>query len=374
MCAVPDGFAAVVLAAHIGAMCQPVGAEGVSPLRAGFEECKFMSHPNSSLSTAKLLPAVAAAAIAAVSFVGGARADYTVSPPSSVPTTYTDSSPVTPPSNLVEGLNVNLWTITPTTNLYDGGPGNLEGGPGTSGFPNLQGMANLEALAQNGSISVGSDGTPGSSTGSATYNATPYFSFVNTEINTSHVVAMIEQGTINATLNGNGNSLATNLIGGITTPTSAGTSAWQNIIFDQSGYIYVSQANSSSTFAVASGDLNDDGTELLLGGNGKVGSGSVVGFENASGSEATNGVATLINGDTYSAATDTVTFTQAGYYPFEIFNAQTWGGAGENVSFAPVGNAPDLTFYTATPEPTAALLLAPGAAGLVLLRRRVRRA
>ncbi len=333
-----------------------------------------MSYPNSSLSTSKLLPAVAAAAIAAVSFVGGARADYTVTPPGSVPTTYSESSPVTPPSNLVQGLTANLWQITPTTNLVSGGPGNLEGGPGTSGYPDLQGMANLEALAQNGSISVGSDGTPGSPTGSATYNATPYFSFVNTEINTSHVVAMIEQGTVDATLNGNGNSLATNLINGITTPTSAATTPWQNIIFDQSGYIYVSQANSSYTFAVASNDLNDDGTEILLGGNGKIGSGTVVGFENASDSVTANGLATLINGDTYPAATDTVTFTQAGYYPFEIFNAQTWGGAGENVSFAPVGSAPDLTFYTATPEPTAALLLAAGVAGLVLLRQRGSRA
>ncbi len=333
-----------------------------------------MSHPNSSLSTAKLLPAVAAAAIAAVSFVGGARADYTVTPPSSVPTTYTDSSPVTPPSNLVEGLTVNLWQITPTTNLYDGGPGNLEGGPGTSGFPNLQGMANLEALAQNGSISVGSDGTPGSSTGSATYNATPYFSFVNTEINTSHVVAINGGSSIQDTLNGGSNPLLTDLVSGVNLPPSAATSAWQNIIFDQSGYIYVSQANSSYTFALqAQQNANDDGTEILLGGNGKVGSGTVVGFENASVSEPANGVATLINGDTYSAATDTVKFTQAGYYPFEIFNAQTFGGAGENVSFAPVGNAPDLTFYT-TPEPTAALLLAAGAAGLVLLRRRGSRA
>ncbi|MGC8542270.1 MAG: PEP-CTERM sorting domain-containing protein [Phycisphaerae bacterium] len=330
-----------------------------------------MSYPKSSSATRRLLPAVAAAAIVAVSFVGGVRADYTVTPPTSVPTTYTDSTPLTQaPSNLVQGLTVNLWQITPITNLVEFGPGNLEGGPGTSGFPNLQGMANLEALAQNGSISVGSNGVPDSPTGSATYSATPYFSFVNNEINSSHVVAMIEQGTIDATLNGSGNNLATNLISGINMPASTATAPWQDIIFDQSGYVYVSQANSSYTFAVASNDLNDDGTEILLGGNGKVGSGTVVGFENASDSVSTNGVATLVNAYTYPAVTDTVTFTQAGYYPFEIFNAQTWGGAGENVSFAPVGNAPDLTFYTATPEPAAAWLLAAGAAGLVLLRRR----
>jgi hypothetical protein len=131
---------------------------------------------------------------------------------------------------------------------------------------------------------------------------------------------------------------------------------WTDILFDQRGYVYVSQANSSYTFGL---QLNDDGTEILLGGNGAIGSGTVVGFQNANGGG--------------SSAT-TVTFTKAGYYPFEIFNSQTWGGANEQANFDPVGNAPALAFYTTTPEPTAALLLAPGVAGLVLLRRRGSRA
>ncbi len=316
--------------------------------------------------------ALASAMVAAVTAsVGNAMASYTVTPPTSVPTTFTDSTPLAnPPTNLVQGLTANLSLITPTTNLVSGGPGNLEGGPGTSGYPNLQGMSNLEALAQNGSITVLSNGTPGTGTGSATYTSTPYFSFTDTAINSNHFVALAYNGSITNTLNGGGNALATNLVSGITLPASASTSPWQDIIFNQTGYVYASQANSSYTFAVASNDLNDDGTEILLGGTGQAGSGTVVGFQNASSTQSSNGSATLANGDTYSAAVDTVTFTNAGYYPFEIFNAQTWGGAGENVSFAPLNGAPNLTFYTATPEPAPWLLLGAGVAAAAFFRRR----
>ncbi len=309
-----------------------------------------MSYPNSSLSNVKLLPAVAAAAIAAVSFIGGARADYTVTPPTSVPTTFTDSSPVTPPSNLVSGLSAQLWTISPTTNLGNYYPAGLDGGAGTSGSPDFQGMANEETLAQNGTITI-----PGQPVGSGTYSATPLFSFIDTGINTSGYVYTTGGSNVESFLAGNDPG-ATDLLTGVTVPTSVQNTFWTDILFDQRGYVYVSQANSSYTFGLQS---NDDGTEILLGGNGAIGSGTVVGFQNAKGS---------------SATTDTVTFTKAGYYPFEIFNSQTWGGANLQANFVPVSNAPDLTFYTATPEPTAALLLAAGVAGLVLLRRRGSRA
>ena len=137
--------------------------------------------------------ALASAMVAAVTAsVGNAMASYTVTPPTSVPTTFTDSTPLAnPPTNLVQGLTANLSLITPTTNLVSGGPGNLEGGPGTSGYPNLQGMSNLEALAQNGSITVLSNGTPGTGTGSATYTSTPYFSFTDTAINSNHFVVQV---------------------------------------------------------------------------------------------------------------------------------------------------------------------------------------
>ena len=313
-----------------------------------------MLHPNSSLSAAKLLPAVAAAAIAAVSLVGGARADYTVSPPSSVPTSYTDSSPVTPPSNLVSGLSAQLWTITPTTNLGNYDPAGLDGGAGTGGYPNLQGLANEETLAQNGTITIPPPPI-GQTAGSGTYDATPLFSFIDAGINTYGYIYTKGGNNVESFLGGNDPG-ATNLLTGVTVPTSVQNTAWTDILFDQRGYVYVSQANSSYTFGLQS---NDDGTEVLLGGNGAIGSGTVVGFQNAKGA---------------SATTDTVTFTQAGYYPFEIFNSQTWGSANLQANFIPVGNAPALTFYTATPEPTAALLLAAGTAGLVLLRRRGSRA
>ena len=304
-----------------------------------------------------------------------AKADYVVTPPASVPTSYTDSTPVTL-TNVSQGLTASLWTFSP--GLTSGGPGNLEGGPGTSGYPNLQGMANLETLAQTGTITTLPSGTPGTGTGALTYTATPYFSFTDTAINSYGFVAIGGGGnSIASVLSGTGNQYATDLVSGVTLPSSAATNTWNNLIFDQSGYIHVSQPNSSYTFAVANAGLNDDGTEILLGGSGAIGNGSVVGFENANGIETSNGVATLMFGNTYSAATDTVTFTQAGYYPIEIFNAQTWGSAFENVSFLPTTTTtPDLVFVTGTPvqssvpEPSSATLILAGLAGLPLLSRR----
>jgi hypothetical protein len=333
----------------------------------------FMSANVKFRTRQRLLAAATLAGVVAVASISGAATAYSVTPPTTVPTTYTDSSPITPPSNLTPGLTANLWTISPTTNLVQYGPGNLEGGPNTSGYPNLQGMANLEALAQNGTISVESNGMPGSAVGSATYNATPYFSFTDSAINTNKIVAIGGGGaTIATVLSGAGNNLATDLVSGISLPASASTNTWNNVIFDQAGYVYVSQANSSYTFALASNDLNDDGTEVLLGGTGQVGSGKVVAFQNASDIESTNGVATLVGGNTYAAAVDTVTFTQAGYYPIEIFNAQTFGGAFENVSFAPVNNAPALSFYT-TPEPAPMALMGTSLGGLAVFGLRKRR-
>ena len=319
-------------------------------------------------SKAMWLWAVSGLAVAAA---GPAKAGYVVTPPASVPTTFTESSPVTL-TNVAHGLNATVWTFLPGIGCC--GSNNLEV---VAGFPTLQGMANLETLAQNGSITVLPSGLPGTGTGQATYTAASYLSFTDSAINTYHVVA-VNGSNVQSFLSGSAyGSLGTNLVSGITLPASASTTSWNNVLFDQSGYVYVAQPNSSYTFAVASNDANDDGTEILLGGNGAVGSGKVVGFENAADIQAANGVATLVDGDTYGAAVDTVTFTQAGYYPFEIFNAQTWGGSGENVSFLPtLAATPDLLFVTGTPvqssvpEPSAAALILAGIAGLPLLRRR----
>jgi len=181
---------------------------------------------------------VATSALALSVAVGHAKADYVVTPPASVPTSFTESTPITPPANLVPGLTASLWTLSP--GLTSGGPGNLEGGPGTSGYPNLQGMANLETLAQTGTITTLLSGAPGTGAGALTYTASPYFSFTDTAINAYHFVAIAGGGNpIQNVLDGAGNSLATNLVNGITLPSSASTTPWNNLIFDQSGYVHV---------------------------------------------------------------------------------------------------------------------------------------
>ncbi len=291
--------------------------------------------------------ALAAAMVAAVTAsVGNAMASYTVTPPTSVPTTFTDSSPVTPPTGLEQGLSAQLWTISPTTNLGNFYPAGLDGGAGNSGSPDLQGMAYEETLAQNGTVTI----PPAANAGSGTYYATPLFQFVDTAINTSHYFYTPGGNTVSEFLN-NGDPGTINLLAGVTVPTSVANTAWSDMLFNQSGYAYVSQANSSYSFTFLG---NDDGTEVLLGGNGPIGSGTVVGYQNAGG----------------TSSTDTVTFSEVGYYPIEIFNSQTWGGAGLHVNFTPVGNAPNLTFYTATPEPAPWLLLGAGVAAAAFFRRR----
>lgn len=307
-----------------------------------------MSYSNVHPMGRGVLAAALVAACASAVGAGNAMASYTVTPPSSVPTTFTDSNAVTPSVGLEQGLSAQLWTISPTTNLGNYNPAGLDGGAGTGGIPNLQGMANEEMLAQNGTITIGS----APSAGSGTYYATPLFSFVDTAINTyGHIYAGVG-GNVNFFLGG-GDPGFTNLLTGVTVPTSVANTAWNNILFDQSGYVYVPQANSSYTFSLQN---NDDGTEVLLGGNGKTGSGTVVNFENANG----------------PSSSDTITFSKAGYYPIEIFNSQTWGGANLQVSFAPVDtNTPNLVFYTATPEPAPWLLLGTGIASVALLRRRL---
>ncbi len=264
----------------------------------------------------------------------------TILPPSSVPTTFTASNPVaTSTAGYTLGLAGRNYSISPSASLVSGGPGNLEGGPGTSGYPNLQGMANLETLALDGTISVGSNGIPGSPTSSATYSASVSSTFIDTGINTNFGIT------------------ASNL------PNDS--------MRDEIGYVYAPTANQTYDFNLPGLDANDDGTEVLLGGNGITGSGTVVVAQNANESLGS------------SVSTDTaVTFTSAGLYRFEIFNAQTWGGSFLNFTYAAdsaTPNAPRLTFYSggiasaAAPTPPTISLVAAGLAGLAALGLRRRR-
>jgi len=292
----------------------------------------------------------------------GLNAATIITPPASVPTTFTAFGPVaSSPAAYSPGLAATVDQISP--DLNSGGPGNLEGGPGTAGYPNLQGMANLQTLAINGTITSGSDGIPGSTVGGTlTYTSTFYASFTDQSINTNQYVAL-------------GGSYNTPSIQGFlgsisgSQPLPSPGNPWTDFILDQEGFVYVPRAGASYSMALASNDQNDDGTEVLIGGNGTPGSGTVVSFEDADDLEPINGVATLAGGSTTGAFVDTVTFSQAGVYPFELFYAQTWGGAGLNFSFLPTSGsqADDLTFYV--PEPT---LLPPLALGLAILLCRIR--
>lgn len=321
-----------------------------------------MSQLRSMFSRRNLPTALAAAAVAAVASVGGAYG-YTVTAPTSVPTTYTDSSPVLPLANLIPGLSASLWTISPTTNLGNYNNAGLDGPGNYSGSASLQGMANEEMLAQNGTITI----PPSATNSSGTYYATPLFSWTDTGINTSGYLNQEVGGTVGFFLEGasNGGDPGTIALLPANVPTSVANTSWQDVLFDQQGYVYVSQANSSYNFNTVNGI--DDAGEVLLGGNGKVGSGTVVFFRNING---IGGFGSTVP----SPSSYTVTFSQAGYYPFEIFYAHTWGNAELNLNFTPVGNAPALGFYTATPEPASVLILAAGAAGLALLGRRIGRA
>lgn len=284
-------------------------------------------------ATPKLLVGgLLASCLAGAAWPGGWAAAVTITPPVSVPITYSVSSPVaTSTAGYTLGLAATEYSISPTATLVQNGPGNLEGGPGTSGYPNLQGMANLETLALNGTISVGSNGIPGSITGSATYTASIMSISTDTGINTNSGIS---------------------------------TSLTNNAILDQIGYVYAPLAGQTYDFNLTA--YNDDGTEVFLGGNGTTGSGTVVAAQNAD--------------DNLVASYDTaVTFTSAGLYRFEIFNAQTWGGSGLNFTYAAdsaTPSAPALTFYSgAVPEPAPLGLAAVGLIGFGLLgRRKFRRA
>ncbi len=247
-----------------------------------------------------------------------------VTPPSSVPNTYTASGPVaTSTVGLTLGLSETNYGITPTQYLYYGGS-YLEGSNTTDlGYPTLQGMANLEMLAINGSITV----SPSPAGGSGNYSATVTGSATDTGINTN---SGIHTGIPN------------------------------DAIRDEIGYVYVSQAGQTYDFNL---NNNDDGTEVFLGGNGTTASGTVVVAQNADNSLGAN------------VSTNTaVTFSSAGLYRFEIFNAQTWGSSDFNFTYAADSStpgAPPLVFYSGSvPEPAPMVILGIGAVGLMLLRRR----
>ena len=298
------------------------------------------SHPCAPATPKLLAGGLFALGVAGAALSSGRATAATVTPPPSVPSTYSVSGPVaTSTAGYTLGLSATQYSISPTTNLYSGGPGNLEGGPGTSGYPNLQGMANLETLALNGTISVGSNGIPGSATGSATYTASITSTSTDTGINTNSGIS---------------------------------TTLTNNAILDQIGYVYAPLAGQTYDFNLPGGDTNDDGTEVFLGGNGTTASGTVVAAQNAD--------------EALGVSADTaVTFTSAGLYRFEIFNAQTWGGSGLNFTYtadSTTPSAPALTFYsggiapTAAPTPTPLALAAVGLIGLGMLglRRKIRRA
>lgn len=280
-----------------------------------------------------------AAGLACAALPGGWALAGAVTPPSSVPSTFTASQTVNV-NNANLGLAATIYQITTSGN------GNLN--PGYSsleqngGYPTLQGMANLETLAGNGSYSFAN-----SSTGRTdAYTATKYGTFTNTYINT-------QSSGVQAIGIGGGGSPISSVVALINNansnlPSSATTDTWNNVILDQTGYVYAT-AGQQFLFQLPGSDSNDDGTEILIGGTGAIGSGTVIAAQNADQS---------LSSASYST---TVTFQNTGYYRFELFNAQTWGGAGLNLAITPAGPTQgSLTFYNggtipagnAAPTPT----------------------
>ncbi len=240
--------------------------------------------------------------ISAAMMAAAARAAV-ITPPTSVPLTYTDSTQLAASAAGYDlGLAAINYAISPTTGLYPGSPGALEG---VSGYPTLQGMANLENMVLNGSVTV--SGGTGSGAYTTTYDANFVSSFRDTGINTSA-------------------GIATSLPG--------------DSIINEMGYVYVSQANTTYDFNV---NPADDGTEVFLGStllNSATGSGIVVAAQNANQTLGSN-----VSSDT------AVTFTNTGLYSFEIFNAQTWGGTSYDFTYAPASSnpsAPSLVFYSSS--------------------------
>ena len=136
---------------------------------------------NKSRSVKMQLAAMSAGVVSAT-LPGMAAHASVVIPPASVPNTYLDSTVLnSSTAGYALGLAATNYSITPTTGLYSGSPGALEGGPGASGYPTLQGMANLETMVANGSVTV--SGGTGSGAYSTTYNANFVSSFRDTGIN-----------------------------------------------------------------------------------------------------------------------------------------------------------------------------------------------
>ena len=290
---------------------------------------------SASSATPKLLVGgLLASGLAGAAWPSG-WAEASITPPVSVPSAYSVSSPVaTSAAGFTAGLTETNYSITPTANLfqYDS---YLEGSNAADlGFPTLQGMANLETMVVNGSVTVSPPpaGSPNPSA-SGTYSAAVVGSTIDTGINTNHGIS---------------------------------TSIPHNAIRDEIGYVYAPLAGQTYDFNLPGSDSNDDGTEVFLGGNGTTANGTVIAAQNAN--------------ESLGVSADTaVTFNAAGLYRFEIFNAQTWGGSGLNFTYAAdsaTPNAPALSFYSgAVPEPTPLELATVGLIGFgLLLRRKSRRA
>lgn len=184
---------------------------------------------NNSRSVKLQLAALSAGVVSATLSGLTAHASVVI-PPIGVPSTYIDSAVISSSTaGYALGLAATNYSITPTTGLYSGSPGALEGGATASGYPTLQGMANLETMVSNGTVTV--SGGTGSGAYTTTYSANFISSFRDTGINSINGISTSEPG---------------------------------NTIINEIGYVYVSQANSTYDFNV---NPADDGTEVLLGGN-----------------------------------------------------------------------------------------------------------
>ncbi len=251
-----------------------------------------------------------------------------------------------PPAGAQSGLTTTVQYYVPTFGSDTGPNGGYVGGGGydtyeggmATGGPTLQTLANMESFLSTGSFTVPA---ADSNNGQATTYTTA-----------SETQAVTTMGNVVEPANPDYPGYPLNKV-------AAGAAVAYNV--DQQGYIDIATAG-TYTFNMAGAD---DAAEVYIGGNGTIGSGTAI---------VANGYSNFSGDFSSTVTTNAVTFSTPGLYNFELFYYQGYGGQSLNFTVTPPNGVAAPTYYAAVPAPASSSLCAVGAMGLLLLRRRNRRA